>query len=285
MKKDNIRNLLLITTSALMCSSPLYGSLVIYEPFDDLDDPLTGNSTGLGLDGTWATNDNAFEVAGGLTYGSLVVSGGSAKRTADARAGASASISSSALSGTGLLDDGATLWFSVLVGADPSLGSNDRWVMSLGTGTIHSGNVGMSGSGSGIGFVINGSNGGALSATTWSGGDETLEDSTTNMLTAGETSLIVGKITWGIGGSDDTIDLFVVGTDLTLPALADSSGSAALDQSTFDTLAFAGKDQTQFDEIRFGTSYDEVVVTAIPEPSSSTFVGLTGFALLLRRRR
>lgn len=269
-----------LTAGALFAATTSISASVIYEGFvDDTNAIVTGNDTGIGLSGTWSQNDGAHSLAAGLSYGSLAVSGNSAAYNGGGRSGQSASIPTATLSDEGLLSDTATLWFSVLVSTTETFGSNSRWMMSLGTGTLHSGNQGMSGSGSGIGFVIDGN--GSMTSATWSSGSISKQDAQSGAVSNGSTTLVVGKITWG--ATTDTIDLYLPGIDLVQPVDAASSGSANLSQSGFNVLAFAGKDKSQFDEIRFGTSYADV--TPVPEPGSLALLGLGGLMMIKRRRR
>ena len=104
-------------------------------------------------------------------------------------------------------------------------------------------------------------------------------------------ALIVGRIQWGASDTaDETLTLYAPDTSLALGAeILSSPGGTftipALDQSLFDTIAIQFKDNSQVDEIRFGsTSADVLPAAAIPEPSSSLLFGLGALGLLLRRR-
>jgi hypothetical protein len=101
-------------------------------------------------------------------------------------------------------------------------------------------------------------------------------------------TFVVGKFTWGANGAaNDLFEIFLPGTNLVLPAAADSS-TFVIDQSTFDELGIWMRfSRAQVDEIRFGASYEDVITnvsTAVPEPASIILAGLSSL-LLLRRRR
>ena len=94
--------------------------LHVYEPFDYPGGSLNGQGGAFetGLTGTWHASTSAQVVAGSLSYGSLPALGGSIGNlnTGSNNYGGSRTISVSALRENGMLNDGATLWFSMLVG-------------------------------------------------------------------------------------------------------------------------------------------------------------------------
>ena len=117
------------TTDAAPTTAP------IYEPFADLDPALGGNNPGSGLTGTWSSG--ALVADRSLTYGKLGYQGGRVV-TNPANSVETGTVSpGTTLTGAGLLNDGATLWFSVLIKKypDTSASTNDRTTyFSLGTG-------------------------------------------------------------------------------------------------------------------------------------------------------
>jgi len=263
---------------------------VIYEPFDDSDSTLNGNSTGTGLTGTWA---NSYDVeASDMSWGSLATSGYQVKMpNTYGRNGRAAAQLDGSLSGAGLLDDGATLWFSTLLRTNQAFGANPDFGFALGTDSVWGrNNIPMLNSGDGIGFKIKN---GQLRPAYWIDGSR--YEVAGPGLTTSTVYLVVGEITWGAdGSSNDTIQMYLPDTDFNLgSALASHSG--VLDQSTFDTLTFAAKTDGPLlmavDEIRFGATYDDVIGAAgsdiIPEPSTFLIwaLGLLGLAWCGRRRR
>jgi autotransporter-associated beta strand protein len=76
---------------------------------------------------------------------------------------------------------------------------------------------------------------------------------------AGQSGLIVGKITWG--AANDTIEIYRPGADLVLPATPISTLTTTVNQAAFDTITWARGDKVVMDEIRFGASYAAVIET------------------------
>jgi hypothetical protein len=192
--------------------------LAVYEPFDYAAGALSGRSgsSEIGLTGTWTGTDTII-TADSFSYGELLTKGGkisnlagSVNRFAGARA-----ISTSALSGNGLLNDGATLWFSAIVGYDTGGNvTNSRLAIALANSPFNGGNfkywINNEGSqlGSGVGIVLGSVQGtnGRIGATrfrdlsagdgidgnvigSWSGSGSSYG--------GGSQGLIVGRITWG----------------------------------------------------------------------------------------
>ncbi|MCH7228480.1 PEP-CTERM sorting domain-containing protein, partial [Haloferula sp. A504] len=93
---------------------------------------------------------------------------------------------------------------------------------------------------------------------------------------------VVGEM---IFGATDTINIYLPDAALNQGSVV-ASNTATLDQTAFDTVTFASKGDGAYavDEIRFGTSYDDVVI-AVPEPSVFASLGSVLGFLLLRRRR
>lgn len=105
------------------------GGAVIYEPFDMAAvSSLNGKTpSGTGLSGAWmrsaGTAANEMVVgASGMTYGALPVGGNFLKNSTTTGTRANNVLIGNSLTNAGLLADGATLWFSVLV--RPVTGAN-----------------------------------------------------------------------------------------------------------------------------------------------------------------
>lgn len=201
--------------------------------------------------------------AGGLSYGALSVGGAKLSdfTAAQNRFGGTRSIRALALAGNGLLDDGATLWFSMLAGVDTGGNrSNSRIAVALSDGPFGSGNTDffITG-GTGVGLHLDNGIPRAATFPADSGG-ATLASNSSPQYEVGAHGLIVGKITWGATpGAPDTIELFTPGTDLVQPASPISTLTTTVDQTGYDTLTFRRGDRVLLDEIRFAASYNDVI--------------------------
>jgi hypothetical protein len=230
---------------------------VVYEPFDDTDPTLEDNIPGKGISGTWA--GNAEVTADTLVFGNL--SPGSGGKASIGNQGGHASVGST-LSNSGLLDDGETLWFSVIVETGGDIATNGDLGFALGTDPIGAGNdLPIANSGTALGFTFKNNQ---LRASHWT---NTLTRSTTNSGNGASPEtryLVVGRITWG--ASSDMIELYMPAPDLTQGAVV-SSFQTDVAQSLFDTVSFSSKAATpghHFDEIRFGASYESVIGIGVP---------------------
>ena len=97
----------------------------------------------------------------------------------------------------------------------------------------------------------------------------------------------IAKITWGDASNPTTIQeaTFYDGTTLTEAAFnaAAVSNSATLNPSTFNMLSLGGS-RFNVDELRVGTTFEDAIGVAVPEPSA-TLCSLVGLGTLLIRRR
>jgi hypothetical protein len=265
-------------------------ALVIHEPFAQTAGSLLNKpASSTGLTGNYTSNGGSgnFTVTTGtsLSYGSQTTSGGQVSYVAPntnstGNISHSAGIASSTLSG--LLDDGDVLWFSVLQRTTNNT-SDDRFAFALSSDPLVA-NTNF-GAGQGVGFAI--SNTGNLTARISTAASTHSNGASIDRFSLQSTILIVGRITFG---TTDTMDLFLPGTNMDLGSVQ-STVSAAVDQSLFDTVTFHTRLQGSttlgantdvgLDEIRFGTTQADVL---IPEPSSALLGGL-GLLVLLRRRR
>lgn len=263
--------------------------VAIYEPFDYPAGPLDGKtgSTEIGFDGPWKANkQNAATAEGSMSYAGLPTKGGKYATTGGNAWGGTRAISSSALKDNGLLDDGATLWFSAVVGYGPK--SNYKWdrlCFAIGNQGFHEGNgttwILKDGEqlGSAIGFTLANHEaqiGGRVQATlfqdesqrigansmpniygSWDGAPTLIPDKTH--------ALIVGRISWGKDANQpDRIEIFGPMSDLELPEKPVSVLEVNVDPSTFDTISFDKNGDVQLDEIRFGPSYESVLAGTKP---------------------
>ena len=86
-------------------------------------------------------------------------------------------------------------------------------------------------------------------------------------------------------GNNDTVTLF---QDPTTVTDFNGTGDAQLTgiDATFDGIAFTATNATlRWDEIRLGTTLEDVTVGVVPEPSTMALVGLGLLGLAVRRRR
>lgn len=228
---------------------------VIYEPFDDADSTLTGNTVGKGFTGTWLGSGTV--VPNSLSYGNLPAGTGNTASINNQNGYVS---TGTTLSATGLLDDGASLWFSALVQTGGDIATNGDLGFALGTDQIDAGNnLPISNSGQALGFTFENNQ---LRASHWVPGD-LIRSSTNggNSASPDTLYLVVGKITWG--ASSETIEIFRPDTNLSLGvAVSTYTTPGNLDQAQFNIVSFGSKSATTahlFDEIRFGASYESVI--------------------------
>lgn len=264
------------------------GSALIYEPFDYAVGGLDAQSgiSEVGLTNTWQANSTTLVTAGTLSYGSLPVGGG---KLSDFNGGVNRfigtrGINASALAAQGMLNDGATLWFSVLLGYDAGGNrTNTRLAFILGDESQSTGNntyymnsPGTTGIGVNLGnvghiqpYLMTDQN---TPNQAGSSPGPVLPSSTTNV----DYKLVVGRVTWG--ATQDTLDLFLPGTDLVLPSSVHSSLTVNVDQSGYDTLSMARGDKVVLDEIRFGASYESVIGADVTPDNDPPSPNPAGFA-------
>ncbi len=257
--------------------------LAIYEPFNQAAGNLNGTSGSgsIGLNGAWTAGSQITTESPSLTFGTLPVSGNRVKIVGMNSPGASRPISTSALASRGLLDNGATLWFSVLMGGYGGWDASGNLIeLALANNSFPNGtNIPNDGSIPGSGLGVRLQNKGVYAAQFAATGAP-LTGAYDNTVTGGIVNdnqrLVVGKITWG--AANDSIEIYLPEQDMILPAPT-SVLAANVDQSTFDTLTFSRGSNVLLDEIRFGATLQSVIqgtvamssdVTA-PTPSPMTF--------------
>ncbi len=245
---------------ALLTGTALHAAPVIYEPFADSDPTLTGNASGTGLTGNWAATSNVAVDSGSLFYGALARSGNQVRFVSGQSTANAALTKDDALTDiSGLLDNGDTLWFSVVHTTINSVtAGNPDTGFAIGTNNLAgSNNVPMSGSGNGFGFSIKN---GQLRAAYWNNGTKT--QATGPVLSSTTTYLIVGEIQFSADGtSGDTVNLYLPAADLTLGPVV-STISFELDQSLYTRLSFSSKNDNlpnRWDEIRVGATSADVL--------------------------
>jgi len=236
------------------------GGALIYEPFDyaaGVGEPQTliGKSGALGTQGAYVYTGDKPEralvaVARGLSYGELPVNG---NRSANHRWSKPIYIElDDSLKNAGLLEDGATLWMSYIFAVGGSVFPDEELGVYDGRGSVTLRSEDMQ---LGIGLQAH------------RGQHETVvvrEGELSRVRIAGARSntptLVVARMTWGKDGAPDSLVPFSgIGSDLKLP---ESEGRHFnppfdIDQSKLSRLVFDGGGQ--FDEIRFGPTYESVV--------------------------
>ncbi len=269
-------------------SEPL--RLAIYEPFDYPTGPLNGQSgsSEAGFDGVWnAHPKNAMIAAGSLSYGKLLVKGGKYQTDGGNAWGGTRAISPAALKANGFLDDGATLWFSAMVGFGPKSSYKwDRLSFALANHGFHEGNAttwilddgGQPGTGVGFTMAKHDAStiGGRVQATCFGGGGAKAADAArpsvhgswlgaVTLIPQGGQGLVIGRFTWAADPTQpDRIEIFGPMPDLELPSAPVSELSVVVDQSAFDTLTFDKGGDVLLDEIRFGPTYESVLAGTAP---------------------
>ncbi|UCF16345.1 MAG: LamG domain-containing protein, partial [Phycisphaerales bacterium] len=250
----------------------------IYEPA--MLDTLDG---GIGFDGPWvATKSHGRDYYVGLTefadqkplnddsglsFSTLPVAGSALSRYGSAgRAEAHRTIL--AASQAALTQDNTTIWFSQLF-AGPA--NNRNGVFIFGTQSIkHTDNpYELSAAGDGFGFAtasivggVGGNGDGSINAVAFDNSiTATFVKGTYTPDPTTAVSLIVGKINWKPNGTPDEFFLFNV-TDLsTEPAESEAFASITMDfdQSAFNMIAMYDGTNSVTDEIRFGTTFADVM--------------------------
>jgi VCBS repeat-containing protein len=164
------------------------------------------------------------------------------------------------------MDDGSTLWFSVVMDLNEQNLTNADFNFALGSDqfvTSDFGNRQNLVEGEAIGF---GHNRGTIQGVYWQNtdADTVSERNTSNSSlslnsTDNSRALIVGRIDWGTGGAGESLTLYAPGADLAQDTPILSITTPDLDQSQFDSVLVQFKDRPQLDEIRFGANYDDVL--------------------------
>ncbi|MEX2213744.1 MAG: PEP-CTERM sorting domain-containing protein [Phycisphaeraceae bacterium] len=289
MKFRNLSQMAIALVAVFALSNAASAVLVVDESFSQAVGTLNGAPAGTGLQGNWISTTGTLAnviASQTLSYGILPNAGNQVDIPAGQAAGNARATTTSALSDAGLLNNGASLWFSVVTtGAS---GSNQHSGFAFGNGFLAPSFDGARLDGDALGFYTRQ---GTVRAAAWAAGGGLLPD----FLSAGSlsapqssTNFIVGRIDWGATAGDvETITLFTPSlATLALPGTSVSTSIAAFDQTTFNLVSFASRQGVQsFDEIRFGSSFNDVIgATAIPEPGSLVLLGISSLAMLRRRR-
>lgn len=273
-------NLFLSSGLALLALGPSsQAALLVNETFDYTGAATAGASylpdkaaTGFGLTGTWISGDSYASVLTGslsapansgafaATNNRVVLVGGTTPSANTALSSAIATVNS-------------TLYFSFVgqVGANPTDASNMGLRFTDGSnGTV----IGFGRTNTGEWGINTGSAFRSASGTT-----------------AGTLGFVVYKVTFGAaGGANDRVDFFLnPGESGEGAATASWAGLSLSDNSIGKIhLRAYGNANTQFDEIRAGTTWNDVAFVAVPEPSAYGLAGagaLSAIAFIRRRRK
>ncbi len=269
--------LLSLAPIGIVCCGPVstaLGELLLHEPFAYASgQDLTGlGNVGSGMTGTWTAVGNISDVFV-LDGTGAEIWDGQLQNLATSGNFAGLSVPTGdhihtdrqmASSVTDSFVDGSTTWLSVAFARANSAGAHFKPMVAIGADRLSTdrGNT-AKGPAIGAGALYNDQ---AIRAQYWldedaSGTDKRHASGTT--LGSSNEQIIVAKIEWGSGGSDDTITVRRFNDGDTLSETTFDSGplssiSADLDQSTFDTISFAGS-RYHFDEVRLATTFDEVI--------------------------
>jgi hypothetical protein len=267
-------------------SSSLQAQLKIGESFDYAAGTYNLHSLNTSAGGTgWGGNqwDNTGQKNGygsiispGLSYGSLPVAGNAAGDGHGRYWGASFRKFGSTLLAAGLLDDGAEMWFSVVIEGSAN-GGTSKLGFSIGNGSFGSSDWNLTGPGGGEGLGFLGYNTGDATAMGWTGGGTDGPDSGSAVDGTPGPTLVVGHVQWGVGTADETLTLYAPDATLTMGAAVQGNNIANVNQITFDRVALLYKDGQKIDEIRIGATYNDVVgIVGCPASANNYGAGLAG---------
>jgi len=251
-----------------LVGSVAQATLLVYEPFNyTADVAVDGLSvTGTGLTGTWTSNYSGTDAkikGGSLTYSTLPVAG---NRWGPGGVWLSpwieATLDPAVMAAN--LDDGDELWFSFVGGCALSGGTiNNRHRLQIGADADNNVAIYENKTADGQGQVR---------AAITIGGVETV--STGSATFTESTRLFVGR---AIFGATDTVEVYLPGPDLALPASPAGTVTGSLDQSTFDMLRSQvtnGNSGVDADEIRIGTTYSDVIGSSVDPTLPEVYAGV-----------
>jgi hypothetical protein len=170
----------------------------------------------------------------------------------------------SALADSDLLDDGATMWFSVVINKSNDGGANEHGGFALGTAPVRAAFNGERMSGYGVGFELENT---IITPGTWDGdADNETGISKGSSIGIGDlpaTIFVVGQIEWGAtAGDEETITIYTPPlTNLTNLGEGQSATVGGFDQSALNILSMTQRNSGgthTYDEIRFGASLEDV---------------------------
>lgn len=255
-----------------------------------------GDIDATGLSGTWkdSTAVNAssdlFMASGSLAFGDLPTSGN------HVRGDTNSNNDLFSRPVTASLASGSELWFSILANKLQNNFNAAQGGFVIGNQAVNNprvyqdtGSTGLAGFG-----VAPTSSGNNWTAYAWNGSSQSAGDAALTVPTNGsQVHLLVGKIEIDVSGETDRYTLY----DYQLNAGSVSGGTLSaiaspllvdVDETTLDTLSLTRQVNTAYDEIRIGTTLDDVLgQQVIPEPGTLALLamGLLGLGVYGWRRR
>ena len=262
----------------------LHGATIAYEGFDYSAGSLNSNNGGSGWDGAWKSGDWEAS-ATGLSYGSLVTTGGSAVTTGNNSG--DTHFRDLSTTAQGFVEDSDTFWLSFLIESRSEDGTPGSYGVSLYEGGSEKTMQGLIGqAGGGTSDLSTGYDG--TSGNGWDSNVNTAQGpggGSTTYLFVTEFDMVNGEATHyvnptGLGGSSPTGSLAT--TTFTIPITEWNTDNIRLGQFNSSTDG----SNYSIDEIRFGDDFASV--TPIPEPGTLALMGIfLGAALMvtIKRRR
>ena len=257
----SLKNLALFGIAFGLTATCLTAAPVIHEPFAQTAGTLNSKAaSSTGLTGNWTVGAGTVNVVNpsSMVFGGLLMSDGHANLVRSGNTNGRV-VRSSALADAGLLDNGQTLWFSLVIMKTAGGGNNEWSGFAFGTSHLTSGpgTLTLQG-GNGLGFRTRDT---SVTVATWNG-TTTPAVGGSLTLTYNQPSLIVGKIEWGAtDAADETITLYKPLANLSDLGAGVSKTMPAVTQSLFNTISFSLRDvdTMNYDEIRFGATQADVM--------------------------
>ncbi|MFK7911230.1 MAG: PEP-CTERM sorting domain-containing protein [Akkermansiaceae bacterium] len=258
--------------TALIAVSPLHAALIYNESFD------YGGTTGnLDAVSSWgsASTFNDYVHDGGLDVAGMNGETGGAWFAERPGGNLTASLSTSTID-LSTISAGETIWAGVIFDYKTGGGTHS---LSFGGGSV-----------SGLGFLINAAGDVSVSASN-NGGATSTND--TGVDATDGTYFLLLRATKGTGTSptNSVVDFWFNPTDASsVGALGSADWTTGADSKwgrdsqTMSGISGLNSSGGSMDEIRLGNDLVDVV-GVVPEPSTTTLLGLGGLALILRRRK
>lgn len=257
--------------------------LIAYEPFDyPLGAFANGTpATGSGFTGNWLVQGTGASTVAGLTYPDLTVNNNAFRQNPNGRD--QVSLANPLSSGSVYIS-----WLFNLAGNNGA-DYNGLFLPGDGATSLFAGFTGAwSGSAGNIGLASI-----VTTSATGTGGSSLAQmPGPDQIVNYGANNLMVLQIDFNTSGVNDTINLWVNPiAGVASPAGNINAPNPSLTVTSYNVGAIAGigfnlqggGQNVQFDELRVGSTYGEVVT--VPEPSMFALLGFGALALCLARRR